>query len=79
MFRYDPAPSAELCDVASGRTFATLRPPSSAVTEILADGGKQLNREKLQKIVSQRDTRFWEVVQSLAPTGGVPTESPVKP
>ena len=70
MFRYSPAPSAELCDVASGRTFATLRPPSSAVAEIFAEGGKPLNRDKLQKSVGQRDTRFWEVVQSLAPTAG---------
>jgi hypothetical protein len=78
IFRYGPAPSAELCDIASGRTFALLQPPSSAVTEILAEGGKHLNKNKVQKIVGQRDTRFWEVVQSLTPAADEPKESGVK-
>ena len=78
MFRYSPAPSAELCDVASGRTFAILRPPSSAVTEILAEGGKHLNRDKLQTSVGQRDTRFWAVVRALTPAAGGTKESQVK-
>ena len=78
MFRLSPVPSAELWDVTSGRTFATLGPPSSAVTEILAEEGKGLNRAKLQQSVGQRDTRFWEVVQSLAPTAGERKDSPVK-
>jgi hypothetical protein len=78
MFRYSPAPSAELWDVASGRTFASLLTPSSAVAEILAEGGKWLNRARLQQSVGQRDTRFWEVVQSLAPTAGERKDSPVK-
>ncbi|MFI5458120.1 MAG: sigma-70 family RNA polymerase sigma factor [Isosphaerales bacterium] len=70
MFRFRPDPSAELWDVASGQTFGTLRLPSSAVAEVFAEGGKSLNKDKLQKFKSQRDTRFWEVVRSLAPTAG---------
>jgi hypothetical protein len=79
MFRFGPAPSAQLGDTASGRTFATLRLPSSALAEVVAEGGKSLNRAKLQTSVGQRDTRFWEVVRSLAPTAGERKDSPVKP
>jgi WD40 repeat protein len=70
MFRFRPGPSAELWDVASGQPFATLRLPSSALAEVLAEGGKSLNHARLQQSKSQRDTRFWEVVQSLAPKSG---------
>ena len=49
MFRFRPGPSAELWDVASGRPFATLRLPSSALEEVLAEGGKSLNRASLQQ------------------------------
>jgi RNA polymerase sigma factor (sigma-70 family) len=76
IFRYSPAPSAELQDVASGRPFATLRPPSSALTEILDGDGKALNRARLQQSVGERDTRFWEVVRSLAPTESKPRGGP---
>ncbi len=78
MFRLSPVPSAELSDVTSGKTFATLRPPSSALTEILAEDGKGLNKAKLLQSAGQRDTRFWEVVQSLAPTAGERKDAPVK-
>jgi RNA polymerase sigma factor (sigma-70 family) len=78
MFRYSPVPSAEFSDVVSGRTYATLRPPSSALTELLDDGGKSLNRARLQKSVGERDTRFWEVVKSLAPTAGERKDPPAK-
>jgi WD40 repeat protein len=78
MFRLSPVPSAELSDAKSGRTFATLRPPSSALTEILTEDGKGLNKARLLPSAGQRDTRFWEVVQSLAPTAGEQTDSPVK-
>jgi WD40 repeat protein len=78
MFRFGPGPSAELWDVASGRSFATLRLPSPSVAEVFAESGKQLNKDKLQKFVGQRDTRFWDVVQSLAPTAGERKDSPVK-
>jgi RNA polymerase sigma factor (sigma-70 family) len=80
MFRFRPGPSAELWDVASGRPFATLRLPSSALEEVLAEGGKSLNRARLQQrkmalaggvfTSSRRGTRFWEIVQSLAPKAG---------
>jgi hypothetical protein len=80
MFRFRPGPSAELWDVASGRPFATLRRPSSALEEVLAEGGKSLNRATLQQsktalaggvfTSSRRGTRFWEVVKSLAPKAG---------
>jgi hypothetical protein len=79
MFRFRPAPSAELWDVASGRIFATLQLPSSAVAEVFAEGGKSLDHNKLQTFKGQRDTRFWEVVRSLAPTvGGRKTEGTAK-
>ena len=78
MFRLSPVPSAELSDVTSGRTFATLRPPSSALAEILAQDGKGLNKAGLLQSAGQRDTRFWEVVQSLAPTAGERKVSPAK-
>jgi RNA polymerase sigma factor (sigma-70 family) len=79
MFRFKPAPSAELWDVASGRIFATLQLPSSAVAEVFAEGGKSLDHNKLQTSAGQRDTRFWEVVRSLAPTaGGRKTEGTAK-
>ena len=48
-FRFSPDPSAELYDVASGLTFATLRLPSSAVGEVFGEGGKQLNKNGLKK------------------------------
>ena len=79
MFRFSPDPSAELYDVTSGLAFATLRLPSSAVGDVFGEGGKQLNKNGLQKFAGQRDTHFWEVVQSLAPTSGKPNESPAKP
>ncbi len=89
MFRFRLGPSAELWDVASGRPFAALRLPSSALAEVLAEGGKSLNRARLQQVKvalaggvftsSRRGTRFWEVVQSLAPTAGERKDSPAKP
>ena len=79
IFRFSPDPSAELYDVASGLTFATLRLPSSAVGEVFGEGGKQLNKAGLKKVGGQRDTHSWEVVQSLAPTSGKPNEPQAKP
>ena len=75
MFRFSPTPSVELWDLPSGRSFATVRPPLSAVADVFAEGGKSLNKGKLQKFVGQRDTPFWEVVRSLAPTAGEPKSS----
>jgi hypothetical protein len=79
IFRFGPAPSVELRDVASGRSFATLRPPSSAVAGVFGEGGQGLNNNSLQKFYGMRDTPFWDVVQSLAPAADGPKESPVKP
>lgn len=62
-FRFGPEPFAELWDVASGRLFATLRPPSPIAAEVFAGEGKGLNKSKVD-----RGARFWEVVRSLAPT-----------
>lgn len=78
IFRYNPTPSAELWDVDSGQIFATLRPPSSAVAAIFGDNGKDLNRARLQTSVGQRDTRFWDVVQSLTPAADERKGAPVK-
>src|SRR5262249_19219228 len=46
MFRFGADPSAELWEVASGRTFATLRSPSPVVAEVLDEGGTRLNKAK---------------------------------
>lgn len=62
-FRVGGDPSVRLWDVASSSMFATLRPPSSAVAGIFADGGRTLNKPKIA-----RDARIWEVARSLAPT-----------
>ncbi len=45
-FRFGADPSAELWDVASGQTFATLRPPSPAVAEVFSKGGAALHCRK---------------------------------
>jgi WD40 repeat protein len=79
LFRSSPVPSTELWDVTSGRRFATLELPSSAVAGVFDAGGKGLHKNNLLKSVGQRDTRFWDVVRSLAPTADQPQGSPVKP
>jgi RNA polymerase sigma factor (sigma-70 family) len=79
MFRFSPAPSADVWDVTSGQSIATLRPPSSAVAEVFAEGGKRLNKDSLQKVAGARDTSFWTIVQSLSATAGERKVSPVKP
>jgi RNA polymerase sigma factor (sigma-70 family) len=66
-FTYGKDQAAELWDVASSRSFAVLRPPSPAVTEIFTDGGTQLNKPRLLPSKSEHIGRFWAVVQSLAP------------
>ncbi|WP_406697332.1 hypothetical protein V5E97_00650 [Singulisphaera sp. Ch08] len=64
-FRFGEDPSAMLWDVASGQPFATLRAPSSAITNLFNEKGTDLNPPQ-----AKRGTRFWEVVRSLAPTTG---------
>jgi WD40 repeat protein len=64
-FRFGDDPSAQLWDVASGRPFASLRPPSVVAAEVFAEGGTSLNKSKVE-----HDARFWEVVRSLAPAAG---------
>jgi RNA polymerase sigma factor (sigma-70 family) len=66
--RYGAAAAAELWDVASGRNFATLRPPSAAVTRIYSEGNTALVKSE----IAGRDTAFWKVVQSLAPESAEP-------
>ena len=69
--------TVELRDLATGRVFATLRPPS-AVTEVFGQDDRTIDRSKLERLGG----RFWEVVRSLAPrrhdrTGGGPnSQSP---
>jgi RNA polymerase sigma factor (sigma-70 family) len=62
-FHCGAEPSATLWDVASGRSFALLRPPSPSVAEIFADEGKSLIKSK----VADRDARFWKIAAALAP------------
>jgi WD40 repeat protein len=61
-FRFGAAPAAELWDVASGRLFATLRPPSPAVADMFVEAGTRLNESTLQ-----HESRFWDVVRTLGP------------
>ncbi len=61
-FLFGTEPTVELWDVASGRSFATLRLPSPAVAEAFTAQGKDLNKEYVH-----RDGRFWDFVRSLAP------------
>jgi WD40 repeat protein len=58
-------PTVELWDVGSGRSFATIGSPSATVAEIFADNGKTLNKSSLE-----RGSRFWDLVQKLAPSAG---------
>jgi RNA polymerase sigma factor (sigma-70 family) len=64
IFRFGAAPATELWDIASGRLYATLRPPSPAVAEMFVDGGTRLNESQLQF-----EARLWDVVRTLAPAG----------
>lgn len=62
VFHFGANPSVQLWDVASGRRFATLRPPSPSVAEAFTEGGKHLDKARVAQ-----DARFWEIVRSLAP------------
>jgi RNA polymerase sigma factor (sigma-70 family) len=66
-FRFDAAPMVELWDVATGRNFATLRPPSAVAADVFTPDLKGLHKAGLLGSKAARDTRFWEVVRSLAP------------
>ena len=66
--RYGTAAAAELWDVATGANFATLRPPSAAVTRIYSEGNTVLVKSE----IAGRDAAFWQVVQSLAPASALP-------
>jgi WD40 repeat protein len=66
--RYGAAAAAELWDVASGGNFATLRPPSAALTRIYSEGYAALVKSE----IAGRDAAFWQVVQSLAPASAAP-------
>jgi hypothetical protein len=66
-FTYGKDQAAELWDVATGRSFAILRPPSPVVTEAFTDQGSQLNTPNVLKSKNEHNGHFWDVVQSLAP------------
>jgi RNA polymerase sigma factor (sigma-70 family) len=68
-FRFGALPTIELWDVASGRSFATVRGPSAVIADVFTPDGKGLHRAGLQGSVSARDTPFWEAVRLLAPAG----------
>jgi hypothetical protein len=63
VFRFGADAAVELWDVATGRAFATLRPPSPSVAEVFTRAGEGLNKSGVL-----REARFWEVVRSLAPS-----------
>jgi RNA polymerase sigma factor (sigma-70 family) len=65
-FTFGKDQAIELWDVAAGRTFAVLRPPSRAVAEVFTDGGTQLNKPRLLPSQSEHIGPFWDVVRSLA-------------
>jgi RNA polymerase sigma factor (sigma-70 family) len=66
-FTYGKEQAAELWDVAAGRSFAILRPPSPVVTDIFTDQGTGLIKSKVLKSQFEHSGHFWDVVQSLAP------------
>lgn len=55
--------TVELWDVRSGRAFATLRPPSAALREVMIEGDSKLDRDAL----IHRGAAFWDVIRTLAP------------
>jgi WD40 repeat protein len=61
-FTFGTDPALELWDIASGRPFAILRSPSAAVTAAYNEHGQKLNEKYLE-----RNGRFWQLVDSLAP------------
>ena len=65
-FTFGKDQAVELWDVASGRSFAVLRPPSRAVKEAFEDGGNQLNKARLLPSQSEHIGPFWDIVRSLA-------------
>ncbi|SIO66812.1 RNA polymerase sigma factor, sigma-70 family [Singulisphaera sp. GP187] len=69
-FDFGTDPSVELWDVASGQSFATLRPPSSAVASVFSEKGTNLNKNGLILSNTDRGTPFWGIVRDLAPRAG---------
>jgi hypothetical protein len=66
-FTFGKDQAAELWDVATGRSFAVLRPPSRALADAFEDGGTQLYKARLLPSQSEHIGPFWEVVKALAP------------
>jgi RNA polymerase sigma factor (sigma-70 family) len=66
-FRFGKEPSIELWNVAAGKSFATLRNPSSVVADAFSSDGDDLHKARLLEYKSARDGPFWAIVRSLAP------------
>jgi RNA polymerase sigma factor (sigma-70 family) len=78
-FTFGKDEAIELWDVATGRSFAVLRPPSRAVKEAFTDDGAQLYKARLLPSHSEHIGPFWDIVNSLgAPEQKVLDDSKAK-
>jgi RNA polymerase sigma factor (sigma-70 family) len=66
-FTYGTDAAVELWDVASGRSFATLRAPSRVLASVFTNGGADLDKPRLTPSVGVHQGPLWDLVQSLAP------------
>jgi hypothetical protein len=66
-FTFGADAAVELWDVASGRSFATLRPPARVVAAVFTEGGAGLDKPRLTPSVGVHEGPLWDLVQSLAP------------
>jgi WD40 repeat protein len=68
-FAFGADEGVELWDVASGRSFAFLRPPSPVVIDVFTDGGKGLNKARLLPSKGEHQGPLWDLIRSLSPPG----------
>jgi WD40 repeat protein len=66
-FTFGKEQAAELWDIATGKRYASLKPPSRAVADAFTEGGTQLDKPKLLPSQFEHRGPFWDVVNSLAP------------
>jgi WD40 repeat protein len=66
-FTYGADAAVELCDVASGRSFATLRAPARVLAAVFTNGGAGLDKPRLTPSVGVHEGPLWDLVRSLAP------------
>ncbi len=68
-FTFGADEAIQIWDIAAGKSFATLKRPSSIVAEVFTDGGNDLNKPRLTPSVGVHEGRLWDTVRSLGPAG----------